>query len=164
MNSVLERWFHLPLRQQTVTMAACCAVLALAVWLLLLRPQRLAQQALRADIARLEQQYQQRLAQLRTLPDEAQLRAQLAESALPPEASSHAAPLDAVLAARGSQLEAWQPESEPRALTLLLGWEQFLPLFAELARTTTPSPARFLLEARQGKVQAKLWLESDDAR
>ena len=52
----------------------------------------------------------------------------------------------------------------PRALTLLLGWEQFLPLFAELARTTTPSPARFLLEARQGKVQAKLWLESDDAR
>jgi len=164
MNSVLERWLHLPLRRQIAILAACFAAATLALWLLLLRPQQLAQQALRADIARLEQAYQQQLAQLSALPDEALLRAQLADSARQTEAPSRAAPLDAVLAARGSQLQAWQPESEPRALTLLLAWEQFQPLFAELARTTAPFPARFLLEARQGKVQAKLWLESDDAR
>lgn len=164
MNSVLERWLHLPLRAQIVIITACFAAAALALWLLLLRPQRLAQQALRADLARLEQSYQLQQAQLKTLPDAALLRAQLAEAARQPDPASRAAPLEAVLAARGSQLEAWRPESEPRALTLLLAWEQFQPLFAELARAAAPFPARFLLEARQGKVQAQLWLERDDAR
>jgi len=164
MNSALERWLHLPLGQQIGLLAACFTAATLALWLLLLRPQQLAQRALRADIVRLEQAYQQQLAQLSALPDERLLRAQLAESTRRSEASFRAAPLDAVLAARGSQLQAWQPETEPRALTLLLAWEQFLPLFAELARTTAPFPTRFLLEARQGRVQAKLWLESDDAR
>ncbi|MDU6387369.1 MULTISPECIES: hypothetical protein [unclassified Pantoea] len=164
MNSALEWWLHLPLRRQIGIVAACFAAATLALWLLLLRPQQLAQKALRADIARLEQKYQQQMAQLNALPDETLLHAQLADSARQSEASSRAAPLDAVLTARGSQLQAWQPETEPRALTLLLAWEQFLPLFAELARTTAPFPTRFLLEARQGKVQAKLWLESDDAR
>lgn len=164
MNSALERWLHLPLRQQIGIVAACFAAATLALWLLLLRPQQLAQQALRADIARLEQKYQQQQAQLNALPDEALLRAQLADSARQSEASFRAVPLDAVLAARGSQLLAWQPETEPRTLTLLLAWEQFLPLFAELARTTASFPTRFLLEARQGKVQVTLWLESDDAR
>jgi len=159
MTSALERWLHLPLRWQIALLTACFAVATLALWLLLLRPQRLAHQAQRAAIVRLEQAYQQQLNQLSALPDEALLRAQLADSARQAEA-----PLDAVLTARGSQLEAWLPESEPRALTLLLAWEQFLPLFAELARTTAPFPTRFLLEARQGKVQAKLWLEGDDAR
>jgi len=164
MNSALERGLHLPLRRQIGIVAACFATAALALWLLFLRPQQLAQQALRADIARLEQAYRQQLAQLSALPEERVLHAQLADSARQSEASSRTAPLDAVLTARGSQLQAWQPETEPRALTLLLAWEQFLPLFAELARTTTPFPTRFLLEARQGKVQVKLWLESDDAR
>ncbi|MGE1563289.1 hypothetical protein [Pantoea septica] len=164
MNSALERWLHLPLRRQIGILAACFAAATLTLWLLFLQPQQLAQQALRADIARLEQKYQQQLAQLNALPDEAALRAQLAEGARRFEASSRVAPIDAFLAARGSQLQAWQPETEPRALTLLLPWEQFLPLFAELARTTAPFPTRFLLEARQGKVQAKLWLESGDAR
>jgi len=159
MTSALERWLHLPLRWQIALLTACFAAATLALWLLLLRPQRLAHQAQRAAIVRLEQAYQQQLNQLSALPDEALLRAQLADSARQAEA-----PLDAVLTARGSQLEAWLPESEPRALTLLLAWEQFLPLFAELARTTAPFPTRFLLEARQGKVQAKLWLEGDDAR
>jgi len=159
MTSALERWLHLPLRWQIALLTACFAAATLALWLLLLRPQRLAHQAQRAAIVRLEQAYQQQLNQLSALPDEALLRAQLADSARQAEA-----PLDAVLTARGSQLEAWLPESEPRALTLLLAWEQFLPLFAELAHTTAPFPTRFLLEARQGKVQAKLWLEGDDAR
>ena len=163
MNSVLEPWLRLPLRAQIAIATACFALATLALWLLLVRPQRLAQQQLRVDIARLEQSYQQQLAQLNALPAEALLRAQLADIA-DHSAALRAAPLEALLAARGSQLEAWQPESEPRSLTLLLAWEQFQPLFGDLARTTVPFPARFLLEAHQGKVRARLWLESDDAR
>lgn len=162
MNSVLEPWLRLPLRAQIAIATACFALATLALWLLLVRPQRLAQQELRVDIARLEQSYQQQLAQLNALPAEALLRAQLADIA--DHYAAHAAPLEALLAARGSQLEAWQPESEPRSLTLLMAWEQFQPLFSDLARTTVPFPTRFLLEAHQGKVRARLWLESDDAR
>ncbi|RKJ84739.1 hypothetical protein D7S44_18310 [Pantoea piersonii] len=91
------------------------------------------------------------------------LRAQLTDIADHSDAP-RAVPLETLLAARGSQLEAWQPESEPRSVTLLLAWEQFQPLFADLASTEVPFPARFLLEARQGKVWARLWLEGDDAR
>lgn len=163
MNSVLERWLRLPLRGQIAMATACFVLATLVLWLLLVRPQRLAQQELRVDIARLKQSYQQQLAQLSALPAEALLRAQLADIAGHSDAP-RAAPLEALLAARGSQLEAWQPESEPRSLTLLLAWEQFQPLFADLASTEVPFPVRFLLEARQGKVWARLWLESDDAR
>lgn len=162
MNSALERWLHLPLRARLAVATACLAAAMLGIWLLLLRPQQRAQQALRADLAALEQRYQQQQAQLRALPAENLLRSQLDETAR--QLATRAAPLETLLAARGSQLTAWQPESAPRALTLLLAWPQFQPLFAELARTATPFPARFLLEAQQGNVQARLWLESDDAR
>lgn len=163
MNSVLERWLRLPLRGQIAMATACFVLATLMLWLLLVRPQRLAQQELRVDIARLEQSYQQQLAQLSALPAEALLRAQLTDIADHSDAP-RAVPLETLLAARGSQLEAWQPESEPRSVTLLLAWEQFQPLFADLASTEVPFPARFLLEAHQGKVRARLWLESDDAR
>lgn len=81
MNSVLERWLRLPLRGQIAMATACFVLATLVLWLLLVRPQRLAQQELRVDIARLEQSYQQQLAQLSALPAEALLRAQLTDIA-----------------------------------------------------------------------------------
>lgn len=164
MSSALERWLHLSLRGQVAIATACLGMASMALWLLLLQPQRLAQQALRSDIARLEQSYQQQQAQLKALPVEGELRSQLADVARQLDELSHSASLEAVLAARGSQLSLWQPESEPRALTLLLAWSQFQPLFAELAQSAAPFPVRFLLESQQEKIEARLWLESNDAR
>ncbi|RPE01419.1 hypothetical protein BBB56_09010 [Candidatus Pantoea deserta] len=164
MNSLMERWLYLGLRGQLAVATAGLATLALATGMLLVRPQRLAQQALRADLAALEQQYQQRQAQLNLLPAEALLRAQLSDLAREAERVSARASLEAVLAARGEQLDTWQPESDPRRLTLQLAWSQFQPLFAELAQAVSPFPVRFLLEAQQGKLQVSLWLENLDAR
>lgn len=163
MNNLREYWLHLSLRRQIATATVLLTVAALALWLLFIQPQRLAQQALRAELGVLEHAYQQQLAQLRALPAEALLRSQLASLARAPDASTRNLLLEAILAARGNQLETWQPESEPRTLTLLLGWPQFQPLFAELAQAATPFPVRFLLEAQQGWLQASFWLENNDA-
>lgn len=164
MNSALERWLHLPLCARLTVATASLAVITLGVWLLLIRPQQRAQQTLRVDLAALNRTLRQQQAQLDTLPAESVLRSQLDETARQLAAHVHAAPLDAMLAARGGQLATWQPESEPRTLILRMAWPEFQPLFAELANSAAPFPARFLLEARQGNVQATLWLESDDAR
>lgn len=163
MNSALERWLHLSLRSQIAIVTVCLGVVALMLGVLVVRPQRLAQQALRADLVVLEQQYQQRQAQLNALPNEALLRSQLAELTRDSDMSSCRSSLEAVLAAHGSQLEIWQPESDPSILTLQLAWPQFQPLFAELAEAATPFPVRFLLETQQGRLQASLWLENQDA-
>jgi len=163
MNSPVEYWLHLSLRRQIVIATAALAAVAVALWLLFIQPQRLAQQTLRAELSVLEHAYQHQLAQLNALPAETLLRSQLADLVHAPDASARSALLEAVLAARGNQLETWQPESEPRTLTLQLAWPQFQPLFAELAKAATPFPARFLLEAQQGRLQASFWLESNDA-
>ncbi|WP_371244547.1 hypothetical protein [Pantoea sp. KPR_PJ] len=140
------------------------AMMALALWLMLIQPRRLAQQRVHAEVSLLEHAYQHQLMQLRALPAETQMHAQLAELARAPSLSTRSARLEALLAARGHQLEKWQPEAEPRMLTLQLAWPQFQPLFAELAQAATPFPSRFLLEAEQGRLRVSVWLEKQDAR
>lgn len=163
MNSALARWLHLPLRGQLASLTACLLLVALALWLLLLRPPRQTQQTLRAELAALAQAQHFRASLLAAEPAEAALQSQLETLAHQRRAVLPAASLEAVLAARGSQLMQWQPEAAPRLLTLQLDWPQFPPLFAELAQTPAPFPTRFLLEAQQDRLQVSLWLENSDA-
>ncbi|BAN98902.1 hypothetical protein E05_41360 [Plautia stali symbiont] len=99
--------------------------------------------------------------QLHARPAIEQLQAEIAT--LQPAATAASVSLELLVAARGNQLEAWHPDSQPQQLALRLSWTQFLPLFSGLAATALAVPQRFQLQAEQGMLHSEFWLESDDA-
>lgn len=163
MNDAITRWLQLPLALRIGSLAASMLLLLLPGWLLLLRPQQLAQQQLQQDLAALRSAARQYQLQLNQLPEPAALleRRQRAEAQLAaqPEGGS----VETLLAERGEQLASWQPDAEPKQLSLHLNWDEFQPLFAHLQRLQpTPLPARFLLQADKDRLSAQLWLEIGD--
>lgn len=160
MNNTFDSLFNLLCRHQVASLLLLTSALALLLWLALLRPQRVELYALREELQVLEQTRQHLRVQSGSLPDEPELRAQLDELTL--RSSSSGGSLENILVARGAQLEQWQPDAQPRTLTLKMGWQQFQPLFAELTADTFAFPAAFLLEAQQGLLRAQLWLEDED--
>ncbi|MEB5974064.1 HofO family protein [Pantoea dispersa] len=161
MNELIQRWLQLSLTWRMLSLLLLALLLLALAWLLLLRPQQQRSSALQQQLSQLAQQYQQRQQQLDARPTIERLQAEIA--ALQPLAAAASVSLEQLVAARGSQLEAWHPDSQPQQLALRLSWPQFLPLFSGLAATALAVPQRFQLQAEQGVLRTELWLESDDA-
>lgn len=161
MNELIQRWLQLSLSWRMASLLLLALLLLALAWLLLLRPQQQRSSALQQQLSQLAQQYQQRRQQLDARPAIERLQAEIAT--LQPLAAAASVSLEQLVAARGSQLEAWHPDSQPQQLALRLSWPQFLPLFSGLAATALAVPQRFQLQAEQGVLRTELWLESDDA-
>ncbi|HBZ15171.1 hypothetical protein ACIP6T_21910 [Pantoea sp. NPDC088449] len=163
MNDLLQRWLTLTLPWRIAGAMLPSLLLFALAWLVLLRPQQLMREAQERKIEQMEQQQQQRQQKLTSLPSIAALEAEIVALQQPVTGSEAPQTLEKIVAARGKQLEAWQPDSQPQQLQLRLIWPQFLPLFSELASTSLPVPQRFQLQAEQGVLNTQFWLESDDA-
>lgn len=168
MNELIQRWLQLSLTWRMLSLLLLALLLLALAWLLLLRPQQQRFSALQQQLSQLaqqhqqrRQQHQQRRQQLDARPAIERLQAEIAT--LQPLAAAASVSLEQLVAARGSQLEAWHPDSQPQQLALRLSWPQFLPLFSGLAATALAVPQRFQLQAEQGVLRTELWLESDDA-
>jgi len=164
MNEWWVRWWQMAAIARYGVLAVLSSGLLLLSWILWLRPQQQVLIAEQQTLLQLTRTLQQRQQQWRQHPDNAQLQAQLqsmqiARSA--PGASGRA--VEAILAARRSQLEAWQPDAPSRTITLHLQWPAFQSLFAELAQAAAPFPVHFQLLAQPQYLVAQLWLEPDDA-
>jgi hypothetical protein len=145
-------------------LAALSSGLLLLSWILWLRPQQQALIAEQQTLLQLTRTLQLRQQQWRQNPDNALLQARLQSMQIArsvPGASGRA--VEAILAARRSQLEEWQPDAPSRMLTLHLQWPAFQLLFAELAQASAPFPVHFQLLAQPQYLVAQLWLEPDDA-
>lgn len=161
MNEGLQRLMRLALPWRIVLLLALSLMVLALGWLVVLLPQQQTHTGQERQLMQQTQLEQQRQQQLALHPPVADLLAEI--SALQQPATSRPPQLlEALLAARGAQLEAWQPESQPQHIVLKLDWQQFTPLFAELAHTALPVPERFQLQADQGTLMTQLWLESSD--
>lgn len=163
MSDAMTRWLQLPLLAKAGMLAGSVLLLVLLAWLLLLRPQQQAQQQLQQKLAGLKQKAQQRQLQLNQPPALSTLLQQQQQTEAQLAASTHSGSLEALLAARGDQLASWQPDGEPKQLSLSLSWREFQPLFSQLQTLQpAPLPARFLLQAEKDRLLALLWLEVKD--
>lgn len=163
MSDAITRWLQLPLPVKAGTLAGSVLLLILLAWLLLLRPQLQAQQQLQQKLAGLKQRAQQRQLQLNQHPALSMLLQQQQHIEAQLATSTNSGSLEALLAARGDQLASWQPDGEPKQLSLSLSWREFQPLFSHLQTLQpTPLPARFLLQAEKDRLLAQLWLEVND--
>lgn len=163
MNELLQRWLMLTLPLRMVWLLMLSLLLFALTWIVLLRPQQQMHEAQVRQLEQMRQQQQQRLKQLASLPAIDALQIEISQLQQPTKDAGNQQTLERIVAARGSQLEAWHPDSQPQQLQLRLIWPQFLPLFSELANTRLPVPQRFQLHAEQGVLNTQLWLESDDA-
>lgn len=163
MNELLQRWLMLTLPLRIVWLLILSLLLFALTWIVLLRPQQQMHEAQARQLEQMRQQQQQRLKQLASLPAIDVLQLEISQLQQPMKDAVSQQTLERIVAARGSQLEAWHPDSQPQQLQLRLIWPQFLPLFRELANTRLPVPQRFQLQASQGVLNTQLWLESDDA-
>lgn len=163
MNELFQRWLMLRLLWRMVWLCALSLTLGMLAFLLLLRPQHQAQVAQMQQLEQLSRQQHLRQQQIAALPAIATLESEIAALQPPQKKAAMKQTLEAIVAARGKQLEAWHPDNQPQQLQLRLDWMQFLPLFNELAHTTLAVPQRFQLQAEQGTLNAQLWLEGDDA-
>ncbi len=162
MNERLYRWMQInPLLRYAMLLVGT-AIFLLLCGLLLLRPQRLELDVQRRALEQQQQNLQQRQRQLALNPSSETLQQHLTHilAQLHPDSSTSA--LELILATRGPQLAQWQPEAQPRSLTLHLQWPQFQPLFAELAQAAAPFPHRFQLLAQPSYLAVELWLEHED--
>ncbi len=162
MNELLQRWLMLTLLWRMAWLCALSLALSMLVWLLLLRPNQQMQAAQYRQLEQMQQQQHQRQQQLAAQPTIASLQSEIAALQPPIVAADEKQTLEAIVAARGNQLEAWHPDNQPQQLQLKLEWVQFLPLFSELAHTTLAVPQRFQLQAEQGALHTQLWLEDED--
>lgn len=162
MNELLQRWLMLTLPLRMLWLLMLSLGLLALTWIVLLRPQQQMREAQARQLEQMRQQQQQRLQQLASLPAIDVLQSEISLLQPTKDAGTQQT-LERIVAARGSQLEAWHPDSQPQQLQLRLAWPQFLPLFSELASTRLPVPQRFQLHAEQGVLNTQLWLESDDA-
>jgi pilus assembly protein HofO len=163
MSDLLQRWLMLTLLPRMAWLMMLSMMLLVLAWLLLLRPQQQILDIQQRQLAQMQHQQTQRQQKLHSLPAIDALNSEIALLQQPANITEIQPTLEMIVAARGTQLEAWQPDSQPQQLQLRLQWPQFLPLFSELASTTLPVPQRFQLQAEQGVLNTQLWLESDDA-
>lgn len=163
MNDLLQRWLMLTLPLRMAWLLMLSLLLFVLVWLALLRPQQQMREAQDRQLNQQRQQQQQRQQKLASLPAIDALQIEIAMLQQPATDVGVLQTLETIVAARGKQLEAWHPDSQPQQLQLRLIWSQFLPLFSELASTALPVPQRFQLQADQGVLNTQLWLESEDA-
>jgi pilus assembly protein HofO len=163
MNELLQRWLMLTLPLRMVWLLMLSLLLFALMWIVLLRPQQQMREVQARQLEQMRQQQQQRLKQLASLPAIDALQSEISLLQQPKKDADAHQTLERIVVARGNQLEAWHPDSQPQQLQLRLIWPQFLPLFSELANTRLPVPQRFQLQAEQGVLNTQLWLESDDA-
>lgn len=163
MSELLQRWLMLTLALRIAWLMMLSLLLFALAWIVLLRPQQQMREAQERQLEQMRQQQQQRLKQLASLPAIDVLQLEISQLQQPTKDAGNQQTLERIVAARGNQLEAWHPDSQPQQLQLRLIWPQFLPLFSELANTRLPVPQRFQLQADQGVLNTQLWLESDDA-
>ncbi|MFT4270782.1 MAG: hypothetical protein QM578_07220 [Pantoea sp.] len=161
MNEGLQRLMHLALPWRAALLLALPLLVLALGWLVVLLPQQQMRAGQERQLVQQAQLEQQRLQRLALHPPVAELLVEISELQQPATFSPPQL-LETLLAARGTQLEAWQPESQPQHIVLKLNWQQFTPLFAELAHTALPVPERFQLQADQGTLMTQLWLESRD--
>ncbi|WP_343551581.1 hypothetical protein [Pantoea sp.] len=163
MNDLLQRWLMLTLPLRIGWLALLSLVILMLVWLVMIRPQQQVHASQQRQLEQMRQQQQQRQQKLAALPALDALHTEIALLQQPASGVEARQTLESIVAARGAQLEAWHPDSQPQQLQLRLAWPQFIPLFSELASTTLPVPQRFQLQAEQGVLNTQLWLENDDA-
>lgn len=163
MSDLLQRWLMLTLPLRMAWLMMMSMLLLVLAWLMLLRPQQQILDIQQRQLAQMHNQQTQRQQKLDSLPAIDALNSEIALLQQPVNIAEVQPTLEMIVAARGTQLEAWQPDSQPQQLQLRLQWPQFLPLFSELASTTLSVPQRFQLQAEQGVLNTQLWLESDDA-
>lgn len=156
-------WWQLKATARYGTLAAAATGLLMLSWLVWLRPELRALAAEQQRLKSLTTTLQLRQQQWRQNPPNALLQAQLISPAARPAAGASGQAIEILLTSRRDQLEQWQPDTQPRTLTLHLQWQEFQPLFAELAQAAAPFPAHFLLLAQSQHLVAQLWLEPDDA-
>ena len=132
-------------------------------WCARLRPQKRRLDLQKQEQEDIEQQLRQRQSQLAARPSGQALEIQIAQLLRPASESTVRHTLENLVTARGTQLENWQPGSQPQQLQLRVDWPQFLPLFGELALAHLSVPERFELSAEQGVLKTLLWLEDEDA-
>ncbi|MEC4256698.1 hypothetical protein VJV57_26165 [Escherichia coli] len=163
MNEWIQRWLNLSTLPRYILLMAAALSLLLICWIAILRPLKVAQSALLLSLEQQQHSLQRRQHQLAQNPSLETLQQQWVQASAQLRSASSAPALEALLAARGQQLEQWQPDAQPRALTLHLQWAQFQPLFAEMAKSSAPFPQRFQLAMQQTHLVAELWLEHEDA-
>ncbi|ORM67806.1 hypothetical protein [Pantoea rwandensis] len=163
MNESLLHWLALSLSKRIACLMMMSFVLLTLAWFALLYPQ---QQRLDSQTQEQEDvglQLQQRQHQLAVRPSIEALEIEIARLLQPASENAERQTLENVVTARGTQLENWQPGSQPQQLQLRVQWSQFLPLFGELALARLSVPDRFELSAEQGALKTLLWLEDGDA-
>ncbi len=163
MNDALQRWLALALMWRIVCLLGMSLMLLMLAWWVLLRPQQQVRASQLRQQAALTQQVMQRQQQLAARPAINALEQEITRLQLPASAVTEHVTLEALITARGDQLESWLPDNQPQQLQLHLSWTQFVPLFSELSLTHLPVPQRFELKAEQGALNTQLWLEDGDA-
>lgn len=159
-------WWQLKAMARYGALAAAAACLLMLSWLVWLRPELRALTAEQQRLKPLTTTLQLRQQQWRQNPPNALLQAQLISPAVRSASGASGTSgqaIEILLTSRRDQLEQWQPDTQPRTLTLHLQWQEFQPLFTELVQAAAPFPAHFLLLAQPEHLVAQLWLEPDDA-
>lgn len=159
-------WWQLKGIARYGTLAAVAVGLLMLSWLVWLRPELTALAAEQQRLKPLTKKLQLRQQQWQQNPPNARLQAELIPPAARPASGASATSgqaIEILLTSRRDQLEQWQPDIQPRTLTLHLQWLEFQPLFADLAQAAAPFPLHFLLLAQPQHLEAQLWLEPDDA-
>lgn len=164
MNEWLQRWRQLAFTWRAAWLLVLSLPILVAGWLVMLLPQQQARAERERQLIQQTQLEQQRQQQLALWPTADALIAEISRLQQPLVMGDSPKLLESILAARGAQLDTWQPESQPQQVVLRLNWQQFTPLFAELAHTTLPVPERFQLQSEQGGLMAEFWLEKSDAQ
>ncbi|MDF7648453.1 hypothetical protein F3J38_24295 [Pantoea sp. Acro-805] len=163
MNEALLRWLALSLPKRIACLMMMSFLLLTLAWFALLRPQQQRLDLQKQEQEDMEQQLQHRQNQLVARPSIETLEIEIAQLLRPASESTMRHTLENLVTARGTQLENWQPGSQPQQLQLRVHWPQFLPLFGELALAHLSVPERFELSAEQGVLKTMLWLEDEDA-
>lgn len=163
MNDALQRWIALAPMWRMACLLGMSLLLLILAWWVLLRPQQQVRASQLHQQAAMSQQVMQRQQLLAARPAINVLELEIARLQQPVVEVAEQATLEALITARGDQLESWLPDNQPQQLQLRLGWMQFVPLFSELALTRLPVPQRFELKEEQGALHTQLWLEGDDA-
>lgn len=163
MNEALLRWLALSLAKRMACLIVASALLLALAWWVLLRPLQQRHDVLVRQQDDMTQQVQLRQQQLAARPSIIRLQSEIAVLLQPAMENVARQTVENLVAARGTQLESWQPVSQPQQLHLRLDWPQFLPLFDELAQAHVSVPQRFELRTEKGALITQMWLEDENA-
>ncbi len=163
MNEALLRWLALSLPIRLACLIVASALLLALAWWVFLRPLEQRYDVLMRQHDEMTQQVHLRQQQLAVRPSINTLESEIALLLQPSRENVARQTLENLVAARGTQLESWQPTSQPQQLHLRLDWPQFLPLFDELAQAHVSVPQRFELRTEKGALITQMWLEDENA-